>query len=446
MPSPVCASQAFSPSPVRSRLWKAGVCLLVFLATVIATSKFLGPQADLIGMPGNDLVPSYTAGAFVRMGHPDWLMDAARQTAFQHQLRVDEHLDVQKHMGPWLNPPYYAWVFVPLSALPYRQALAAWFGVNLILMAGAIVLLARMLPRDVGWRTWGLIPLLLVCSFPVLQVIAAQQNTFLSLFFLCAAVACWRSDRGFSAGLIAGLMLFKPQLGAILILALCWSMGWRAILGVAITATALIATTMITMPGALHDYLTKLPTVLPWLDTSRTYLWERQITWHGFWRLALQFHATGPDPLAVRILWPIGALMVGGVLAYTAMRARRMGLATGDRFIAAVIGSMPLLMPYYMDYDLMLLAVPAVLFAADALREGRVDSIGKRLFIAWIALYVWLFFNATLVAVIRINVAVPALSIMAIAQCIRVLRTRPASETEEYPTIPGFRMAIGQAA
>jgi alpha-1,2-mannosyltransferase len=442
----VCASNAVARSPVRSRLWKAGICLLVFLSALILTSKLMGPKTDLIGMPGGDLIPSYMAGAFVRTGHVDWLTDAAKQTAFQHQLRIDEHLDVRKHMGPWLNPPYYAWVFVPLSALPYRKALAVWFGLNLILAASSVALLARMLPAGVRWRTWGLIPLLLICSFPFLQAISAQQNSFLSLLLLCATISCWRTKRGFYAGLIAGLMLFKPQLGAILILALCWSMGWRAMLGVAITTTGLIGTTMIAMPGALHNYLTKLPTMLPWLHGNQPYLWERQITWQGFWRLLLQYHATGPAPLAVRVLWPIGALIVGGMLAYTAVRAKRNGLATGDRFIAAVVSSMPLLMPYYMDYDLLLLAAPVVLLAADGLRNGGLDRIGKRLFIAWIALYVWLFFNATFVDVIRINLAVPALSIMAIAQCVRVLRTKPAVENEEYPTIPGFRASVVVAA
>jgi hypothetical protein len=192
MSPPVCASQAVARPPVRSRLWKAGICLLVFLSTMIVTSKLLGPKADLIGMPGGDLIPSYMAGTFVRTGHLDWLMDGAKETAFQHQLRIDQHLDIRKHMGPWLNPPFYALVFVPLSALPYREALAVWFALNLILATGSVVLLVRMLPKEIGWRTWGLIPLLLFCSFPFLQTLSAQQNGFLSLFLLATEARLFR--------------------------------------------------------------------------------------------------------------------------------------------------------------------------------------------------------------------------------------------------------------
>ncbi|HEX4125924.1 MAG TPA: glycosyltransferase family 87 protein [Tepidisphaeraceae bacterium] len=442
------ASEELARSSLRPRLWKLGICLLVFLTSVIASSKFLGPQTDLIGSPGSDLIPSYMAGTFVRIGHADWLMDSARQVVFQHQLRESLHLDPNRHFGPWLNPPYYAWIFVPLSALPFHEALATWFEINLLLTAGAVALLASMFPGGSGWRTWGLIPLLLVCSFPFLQVIASEQNTCLSLFLVCATVACWRKQRGLAAGLIAGLLLFKPQLAAVLIAALCWSMGWRAILGVATTAFGLLAATTITMPGALREYLTRLPAVLPWLSAGGTYLWERQITWQGFWRFALQHHATGPAPLAVRVLWPIGAITIGALLAWTVIRAKRTGGAHGDRLIAAMIGAMPLVMPYYMDYDLLLLAVPAVLLAAEACGEGGLDPIGKGLRLAWMALYAWLFFNATFADITHFDITVPALSIMAISQCLRVLRPALAiAEAQPVsPMIAKFRAALAHMA
>ena len=39
-----------------------------------------------------------------------------------------------------------------------------------------------------------------------------------------------------------------------------------------------------------------------------------------------------------------------------------------DRLIAAAIAATPLLMPFYFDYDQLLLAIPAVLLAAEWLR------------------------------------------------------------------------------
>jgi hypothetical protein len=432
---------------MQTRLWKLGIGLLVLLVTAISTAKIMGPKTDLIGMPGSDLVPSYMAGDFVRTGHVDWLMNFPRQSAYQHQLRLDEHLGPRR-AGPWLNPPFYAWVFVPLSVLPFREAVAVWFGLNLLMTAAAVTLLATMVPRGTSWKVWGLIGLLLVCSFPYLQVIASEQNGCLSLLLLCATVACWRSERGFAAGAIAGLLLFKPQLAAVLIAAMCVCLGWRAILGVATTAMALLAVTMLTMHGALYDYLTKLPAMLPWTSIGGTFLWERQITWLGFWRLLFQHHAAGPTPLLVRMLWPIGAIAMAAVLGYAVIRARRIGEASSDRLIAAVIGAMPVVMPYYMDYDLMLLAVPAVLLAAEAIREGGLDAIGKWLIWGWMALYLWLFVNAGVADATRFNVLVPALAVMAVAQCIRALRSESVefvTASPDSPMVAHFRASLPAA-
>ena len=40
-----------------------------------------------------------------------------------------------------------------------------------------------------------------------------------------------------------------------------------------------------------------------------------------------------------------------------------------DRLIAGTVAATPVLMPFYFDYDLLLLAVPAALFAADRMRQ-----------------------------------------------------------------------------
>src|SRR4051812_13052147 len=145
-----------------------------------------------------------------------------------------------------------------------------------------------------GWRTWGLVPLLLVASMPFIQAMACQQNTFLSLAILTATVALWRSGRALPAGLACGLLLFKPQLAAVVAAVLVCGLGWRAAAGVAITAGGLLLLSAVTMPGALADYLHKLPALLPWLQPGRPYHWERQATFQGFWRMLLQGPVSGP--------------------------------------------------------------------------------------------------------------------------------------------------------
>jgi len=71
---------------------------------------------------------------------------------------------------------------------------------------------------------------------------------------------------------------------------------------------------------------------------------------------------------------------------------------------------MPLLMPFYFDYDLLLLAVPAVLTARQALAPGGIE---RRLTIAWIALYAWLMVNPHVAAITRVNGTVILLAVVA---------------------------------
>src|SRR5438067_9045087 len=87
--------------PFRRRLWQAGVGLTLFLVTLVIAGRVAGPETDLVGMPGDDLVPSYMAGAFVRQGRTDLLMDLKAETAAQVQIRREARLDTSKHTGPW---------------------------------------------------------------------------------------------------------------------------------------------------------------------------------------------------------------------------------------------------------------------------------------------------------------------------------------------------------
>jgi hypothetical protein len=58
-------------------------------------------------------------------------------------------------------------------------------------------------------------------------------------------------------------------------------------------------------------------------------------------------------------------------------------------------------MPFYFDYDLLLLAVPATLYAAN-----RMEQAGDRWAVAlWVALALSLFVNPYLATATRINVA-----------------------------------------
>jgi hypothetical protein len=230
--------------------------------------------------------------------------------------------------------------------------------------------------------------------------------------------------------MICGFLFYKPQLGAAVAIVLVLHLGWRAMAGVAITSIVLLALTVMSMPGLIEVYLTKMPGNLVWMQETNSYLWERHVTLKAFWRLLFQGHAMGPTSIVVKILW---MLSLAGLIAALASamyqnikwsRHHREGspFAAG-RLISATIVAMPLLMPFYFDYDLLLLSIAIVLFAAEIVAQRReMQDEDRWLVRAWVVLFVVMFFNASVSGMIRVHLAVIPLTVVALMHIRRAGR------------------------
>jgi hypothetical protein len=188
------------------------------------------------------------------------------------------------------------------------------------------------------------------------------------------------------------------------------------------------------------------------MQVEHVYIWERHVTLKAFWRLVIQGSAPGEAGIAVTLLTGVCAAALGVALLVAAFRCRRADMhrkseptLRRDRLIAATIAAMPLLMPFYFDYDLLLLAVPAVLVAAggSAFIAGRARAA---LIAAWSVLYVWLIVNPDVAELTRVNGAVPLLGVIAGVLVTRALR-RDADMSQcdldeiEPPAPPRLRLA-----
>lgn len=436
------------PHPLRRRLWLGGswlaIAVVTFVATVLAPHFY--DDAGRLTL-GGDLVPAYAAGTLVRQGRAADVYDPAALAEVERAIVRDARLEPLPLYGAYLNPPFFAAAYAPLAALPYRTAAGVWLGINLLCVAGALVLLVRMLPRGAGWRCWGLVPLLLLISMPFWQAICHLQNTCVSLLIVCGVVTCWRAAFenprvvrwGVAAGALCGLLIYKPQLACAISLVLCLSLGWRAAAGCCATGAALVVLALVKMPGAFAAYAYHLPRAVEQIQNRPGYNWGRQVTLRGFWRLLLQGGEGGADVLAVTLLAWVGVI-VGvaalGIAVWAVLRARE-GVRPTDRLIAATIAAMPLLMPYYMDYDLLLLAVPAVLLAGEWLRAGRTPLRGDRqLVIVWAGLFLTLYLNPGLARPMRLNLAavlVAAVAGATVARCVSAARARNSTMTPADP-------------
>jgi hypothetical protein len=243
-------------------------------------------------------------------------------------------------------------------------------------------------------------------------------------------------------------MFYKPQVAAALALVLIIDLGWPATAGYVASGSVLLTVNLLTLPGTLTDYLYRLPRNVTAFQTGTSYPWEQHVTIKAFWRLLLQGHSLGDATFAVTLFSIASAVGMAALLIRAAIAVRNTGdlaqrAPKRDRLIAATIVVTPLLMPFYFDYDLLLLAVPAVLFAAECLfsisdRRASVDSWTVA---PWAALYAWLMVNAEFAGKFHINVSVILLGALAWKLIARVGRVESAD-----PALSAFEFDMRRAA
>ena len=390
----------------------------MLIASLIAASAFQrGDKAFTRRDFGLDFVAFYRAGTLVRDGNYRQLYDLKSTADFDRELVARENLSLGNTIGLFYNPPFFALAFWPLAGLGYFQALFAWSAFGMVCYLAAVCLVARMIGSG-DWRNWGLGPAVMCVSMPFVLTVFHAQNTFLSLLLMAIVVTAWRSGRAFWAGLAAGVLFYKPQLAAVIVAALVVTQGWRALAGATLSAGSLTAIGEILLPGSFRDFLRNLTPNFHAMLAAHPYLWARHVTFRGFWQVVLgQFAPAHAASLAV-VLAIACSIPVALLLCACVLRSR--GAQSMDRVIAAVIAASPLIMPYYVDYDLLLLAIPAVLFAAEMLcSDGEWARRDVWLVRAWIGLFFLLLINAPLTGILHVNLVVPAICAIAMMHISR---------------------------
>jgi hypothetical protein len=217
-------------------------------------------------------------------------------------------------------------------------------------------------------------------------------------------------------------LFYKPQLAAVIAAALVLSKGWRALAGVTIPATCFLLIALVTLPGTLTDYLARMPVNLRQFQVLQPYLWDRHVNLRAFWRLLLQGTAAGEMTLLTKMCWFASAGGLGLMLVRAAwLRGRE---RNQDALIIATVTAMPLLMPFYLDYDLLLVATAAVLFGVTR----RADE--HRLTRLWVALFAWLMVNATVARLTHVNGTVILLSGVAFCAARRAANSASAGRQD----------------
>jgi len=277
------------------------------------------------------------------MGDPAAAYDMARQYAVQKQ-----EFGPQTGFYPFFYPPIYLLICYPLAALPYLTALAIWV-VSTAYAYQAVV-------RHIGQGVVGLVPVL---AFPAVFVsVGHGQNALLTTAILGAAALCL-DRRPAVAGVLLGLLAFKPHLAVVAPLMLLAAGRWRAFAAAAVTACALALVSLAAFGlDAWKAFIASAPAAKAVLDDKMMDVEKLQSVFG-----AVRLLGGGAD-LAY---FAQGAVALGviGLLLYLARRE-----LSGEAIGALVATAAALTSPYFLDYDLALLAIPLAWATAQGVKTG----------------------------------------------------------------------------
>jgi alpha-1,2-mannosyltransferase len=241
----------------------------------------------------------------------------------------------------WQYPPTALFVVYPFGRLPYLAALVAWLAVGL---ASYLSALWRILPRPlVLWAGLG---------FPaVLLTLVHGQNALLTTA-LCGWALALLWQLPVIAGVLIGILSFKPQLGFLVPFALIAGGHWRSFASAALTALFLAAAAALLFGAdAWRDFAHVS-------SLSRAILDQQLVPYFKMQSVFAALRLAGA-PLGFAYLCQAAAAAAAAAVVVYVWR----GPADADTKAAALLAATPLASPFFLDYDLMVLA-PALAFLA----------------------------------------------------------------------------------
>jgi alpha-1,2-mannosyltransferase len=343
----------------RIRLWALAVLVasLAGIGFLLATSDGLN---DYQGRPlGTDFSDIYAGGTYVLDGTPSLAFDPPLQHAREQAI-----FGAATPFYGWCYPPFLLFVSAALALMPYTTALAVWQGSTLLLYLGMLWVLlrsvkarpedgARALARDPLW-------LLLAVASPAAFVnIGHGHNGFLTAALIGMALVVLDS-RPILAGILLGLLSYKPQFGVMIPLVLIASARWRSFTSAAATLVVLaVVTTIAFGPDIWRAFLDSMPftreVVLEqggtgWYKLQTVFSWVRM--WGGSVEIAYAIHGAVTLALAGALAW-----------------LWRSDAAYPLKAAALIIGSI-LATPYSLDYDFVALAPAIAFLVSDGFARG----------------------------------------------------------------------------
>ncbi len=364
--------------------------------------------------PGQDWMVFDTAGKAYLRGDTGLLLDGQRFTAVLNATHGWLAEPLRFH--PWIYPPYTLLLALPFALLPWWASYGVFQAASFAGLVASLSLWARGTDRV-------LLIAGVACCAATAFTLGSGQNSFLSAGLVTAGIALM-DRRPRAAGVLLGLLCFKPQLAFLVPLALAAAGAWRALAAAAATVCALLGLSLIA-PGIglwrawLHLILGGDPAFHAWVEQGRLY-------GQSVFACARLAGLSGQAAAVAQAV----AVLCGALCVAAAFRL----CSRADR-LAVLLLSMVLAAPHVGTYDAVLLGEASTMVLLG-LGESQ-PGVGE----AALAVAVWCSLSFQPPFVLRAAVATPLLVLaLAVSVVRRAAQAAPggprASLTPKLPRQP----------
>ncbi len=322
-----------------------GLYDVIYVSMLLSGGPIIGPTLS-VHFP--DFLVFHAAVRAFLEGKLALVYDIDAFTQFQNVIYADR-FGGPVLFRPFFYPPTWLLMLLPLGLLAVGPA----YGTFAVATAAAATALE-------GWRDWW--GWLAVVSSPAaVWVVLAGQNTFLSLAFFYGGLRLLDRSPA-AAGILLGLLSYKPQIWALVPLALLAARQWRALAWAAATVAVLSLASL----GIFG-----LDFWIGFLEATReagsarvaNVMFER-IFMHMTTLLAAA-RIVGLPPGAAGAIQLVGAAAAAGAV-WIAFRRH----PSGEARTAVLMTATFLVSPYTLNYDLLLLMPAAVALFRRGAAQG----------------------------------------------------------------------------
>src|SRR5262249_11913684 len=255
---------------------------------------------------------------------------------------------------PPRSPPCYYLLVAPLYLLPLETAALVWLALMAACFFAAVLLLKRAYPEHPALLAWALPAGVLF--LPLLLDLNTCQKATMPLLILTGTFLLLDRGRPFRAGLVFGLLAFKPHLAVVIGLALLLKRQGRFVLGGVLSGLFLAGLSLLLGWDVCRQWLAVSSSTVSGYINLPGYPLERLHSWYGFFKLLL-----GGPPSAVQGATLAADLATAAVLAVLLRGPLPLGRPAFVLQYSGLVVATVLVSPHLLTYDLTLLLLPLFL-------------------------------------------------------------------------------------